>query len=242
MIKNVLFDLDGTLLPMDFEVFMKSYFGLLCEKAQEYGFEPKKLIDTVWAGVAAMVKNDGSRMNDEVFWEVFGEKIDYDVVKAREIFDSFYDNEFEGARKVCGQDDRMVNMVRKLKQGGCRVILATNPIFPEVATLKRIGWAGFEPQDFELITTYENIGYSKPNPDYYTEIINVTGCNPSETIMVGNDVTEDLVAQKANMEVFLLDRDVINKENKDYSDVPHGGVEEMIKYLSERTGVELLNQ
>ena len=31
-IKAVLFDLDGTLLPMDQDIFVKSYFGLLAKK------------------------------------------------------------------------------------------------------------------------------------------------------------------------------------------------------------------
>ena len=31
-IKAVLFDLDGTLLPMDMDVFINSYFGLLARK------------------------------------------------------------------------------------------------------------------------------------------------------------------------------------------------------------------
>lgn len=32
MYKNILFDVDGTLLPMDVHEFVKYYFGSLCEK------------------------------------------------------------------------------------------------------------------------------------------------------------------------------------------------------------------
>lgn len=39
MIKAVLFDLDGTLLPMDEEAFTKGYFGLLYRNAEPYGYE-----------------------------------------------------------------------------------------------------------------------------------------------------------------------------------------------------------
>ena len=55
MIKAILFDLDGTLLPMDQDEFTKGYFKLLAAKLAPYGYEPKTLIDTVWAGTAAMV-------------------------------------------------------------------------------------------------------------------------------------------------------------------------------------------
>ena len=56
-IKNVLFDLDGTLLPMDMERFTNGYFQLLTEKMAPLGYDPKALTDAVWAGTAAMVKN-----------------------------------------------------------------------------------------------------------------------------------------------------------------------------------------
>ena len=55
-IKAVLFDLDGTLLPMDQDVFMKFYFGELSKRLAPYGYEPKKLMDSVFAGIKSMVK------------------------------------------------------------------------------------------------------------------------------------------------------------------------------------------
>ena len=44
-IKVVLFDLDGTLLPMDQDVFVKTYFKGIAAKLAPYGYEPKALID-----------------------------------------------------------------------------------------------------------------------------------------------------------------------------------------------------
>ena len=70
-IKTVLFDLDGTLLPMDQDAFTKGYFRLLAAKVAHRGYEPKALVDGVWAGTAAMVKNDGSCTNEEAFWKRF---------------------------------------------------------------------------------------------------------------------------------------------------------------------------
>ena len=70
-IKAVLFDLDGTLLPMDQEVFIKAYFKGLSGKLIPLGYAPEQLIDTIWKGTAAMIKNDGSKLNEELFWEVF---------------------------------------------------------------------------------------------------------------------------------------------------------------------------
>ena len=65
MIRAVLFDLDGTLLPMDQDAFIKKYFGLLAQRLAPYGYEPKKLIDTIWKAISAEMTNDGSRTNEE---------------------------------------------------------------------------------------------------------------------------------------------------------------------------------
>ena len=69
MITTVLFDLDGTLLPMDQDIFVKDYFGRIAAKVAPAGYDPRQLIDTIWRGTAAMVKNDGSKTNERVFWD-----------------------------------------------------------------------------------------------------------------------------------------------------------------------------
>ena len=61
---TILFDLDGTLLPIDNDAFTKGYFKLLAVKLAPHGYEPKQLVDAIWAGTAAMVKNDGTKSNE----------------------------------------------------------------------------------------------------------------------------------------------------------------------------------
>ena len=70
-ITTVLFDLDGTLLPMDQETFVKAYFGLLANHFAPHGYDPKVLINAIWAGTKAMVVNNGEKTNERVFWDVF---------------------------------------------------------------------------------------------------------------------------------------------------------------------------
>ncbi len=68
---TILFDLDGTLLPMDQDVFVRDYFGHLAKKVAPFGYDAKDLPANLWKGVAAMVMNDGRCSNEEVFWNVF---------------------------------------------------------------------------------------------------------------------------------------------------------------------------
>ena len=158
-ITTVLFDLDGTLLPMDQELFVKSYFGKLAEKLAPYGYEPKALMKAIWAGTGAMVQNDGSKKNEDVFWDVFTGIYGEGVREHMPVFEEFYRNEFGQVQKVCGFDKRAAQIVRRLKERGLRVVLATNPLFPAIATQNRMQWAGLAPEDFILYTTYENSSY-----------------------------------------------------------------------------------
>lgn len=230
-IKTVMFDLDGTLLPMDQDQFTKYYFGLLAKKLAPYGYNAEQLISGIWAGTAAMVKNDGSCTNEEAFWKKFCALMGEKVLEDKPLFEEFYRVEFQGARASCGFAPQAAGLVKKLKAAGYRVLLATNPIFPAIATENRIRWAGLEPEDFELYTTYENACRCKPNPDYYRDILSSMKLDPSECLMVGNDATEDTAAELAGMQVFLLTNCLINKENKDLSQWPHGGFEELEKFI-----------
>ena len=90
MISTVLFDLDGTLLPMDNDAFTKYYFKLLAADLVPMGYDPKTLIDAVWAGTLAMVKNNGSRPNEEAFWECFGSIVGEKALADKEKFMDFY--------------------------------------------------------------------------------------------------------------------------------------------------------
>ena len=230
-LKAILFDLDGTLVPMDQDVFVGDYFKRISTKLAPYGYEPKQFVDTIWKGTYAMIKNNSDKCNEQIFWDyaktVYGEKILAD----KPLFDEFYETEFDKVKAVCGFNPQAAKTVRKLKEMGYKVALATNPIFPEHATRWRINWAGLTPDDFEFYTTYENINSCKPNPAYYIECAARIGCKPEECLMVGNDVGDDMVAESIGMKVFLLTDCLINKNNEDISNYPNGSFDELMEYI-----------
>lgn len=230
-IKAVLFDLDGTLLPMDMNAFMKIYFGGLSKALAPYGYEPKSLIDAVWAGTAAMIKNDGSRLNETVFWDKFAEDLGEDVRKREGDLERYYRSEFVATRAACGENPMARTVIDKVKGMGIPAVLATNPFFPAIATETRMSWVGLQPQDFALVTTYENSSSCKPNPQYYREILGKLGLKPEECLMVGNDVSEDMMAKELGMKVFLVTDCLLNKDNQDISCYPSGSFPELLAYL-----------
>lgn len=230
-ITTVLFDLDGTLLPMDQELFVKHYFGLLAKKLAPYGYEQSSLIDAIWAGTAAMVKNDGSCTNEEAFWNKFAQLLGEHTRKDEPVFDEYYHTDFQRVQAACGYNADAAKAVQAVRDKGFTCVLATNPIFPAIATQSRIRWAGLDPEDFALYTTYENAGFCKPNLDYYRDICSHLGVQPEQCLMVGNDVGEDMIAQELGMQVFLLTDCLINKNNADICQYPHGGFEALLCYI-----------
>lgn len=229
--KAVMFDLDGTLLPMVTGAFTKAYFGGLAKKLAARGYEAQPLIDGVWKGTYAMIKNDGSKTNEQAFWDafcrIFGEKARTDIP----YFDEFYKTDFNNIKTACGFNEKAGETVKELKKRGYKIIVATNPLFPMIAQQNRLRWAGVDLADVDYITSYENSHYCKPNTAYYSEILAVNGLKPEDCVMVGNDVDEDMIAQKVGIRVFLLPECLINSENKDTSVYPQGGFDELLRFI-----------
>ena len=230
---TILFDLDGTLLPMDQDTFVKAYIGGLARAAEQYGYEPMTMTSSILAGTMAMIKNDGEKSNYAVFWDTLVKTYGEEIRDRCDMFDEFYATAFQKIKDVCGFAPEASKVVKQLKEKGFRVALATNPLFPVVATESRIRWAGLEPKDFELFTTYETSRYCKPNLDYYRDVLAQLGVTPEECLMVGNDVGEDMIASRLGMKVFLLTDCMINKKNADISIYPHGSFDELTGYINE---------
>lgn len=231
-IKAVLFDLDGTLLPMDQEEFVKAYLGLLGKRLAPKGYEFEKFIKVMWAGVGAMVKNDGTCTNEERFWKVFTEAFGEKSMEDKPFIDEFYHTEFNKVQAVCGFDSKAKEIITLVKEKGFLPVLATNPLFPHTATENRMRWAGLEPEMFAAYTTYEDCHFCKPNPKYYQELLEKLQLKPEECVMVGNDFDEDIVPTEGlGMKTFLLTDCLINKNGADFSKYSQGDFEALKNYL-----------
>ena len=228
--KAIFFDLDGTLLPMDMDIFTKAYFKELCISLGKYGVGADKLIQSVWAGTKAMVSNDGSCFNEKRFWDCF---LSLTGIVSDTIFeetDYFYSHEFNKAKVVTGENPLARAAVEAAGEKGRIVVLATNPLFPYAAQLSRISWIGLEEKDFALITSYESDCFCKPNPQYYLDICRRLELEPEDCLMIGNDVNEDMLASKvAGMDGYLV-TDCLIPGDREW-DGPRGSFAQMIDML-----------
>ncbi|MBE6910117.1 MAG: HAD family hydrolase [Ruminococcaceae bacterium] len=229
--KCILFDMDGTLLPMDAAVFARTYFKLLTKKMLPHGYEPEAIINGINAGITATQTNDGTQTNEELFWEYFIKTTGERVCADRAIFEDFYAVDFQRISSSCGFAAQAKETVALCKELGFRVVIATEPIFPLIAMESRLRWAGVDPSEAEFITSYETSHYCKPDLGYYREVAERLGVQPEECAMVGNDVGEDMPAGDLGMKLFLLTDCLINKKNADINQWEHGGFGKLQSWL-----------
>lgn len=233
MIKHILFDLDGTLLPMIQEEFTTFYLPLLAKAFIKAGLveDPKALIKAVWFSFEQMVKNDGSKSNEDVFYENFTKILPMDRDVASKVANEFYAGDFNQAQVTTKLNPLSDQVIKTAKSKGIKVYLATNPVFPRCATMNRIKWAGIDAEDFEIVTTYEDNYFCKPNVKYFEEIINKFNLKPEECMMVGNDVAEDLVIRKLGVKTFLVTDTMENKKNLPIETDYQGSMADLLEFV-----------
>lgn len=232
MINTILFDLDGTLLPLDMDAFMKIYFDEMAVALSDL-IDKETLVHHVWKATSAMVENIEDKTNEEVFMDVFGSLITGDLKVYQNRFDAFYDEGFLKVKESVGQNPWVHKSIQLLKEKGYTLVLATNPLFPLKAIQHRINWAGFQPDDFIYITSYETNHYCKPQIHYYEEILGDIHKRPEECMMVGNDVEEDMIAGKTGMTTFLINDHLLHRGHQPIEADYQGDYEAFYNFVKE---------
>lgn len=207
---TILFDLDGTLLPIDNTLFEKLYFSELIKSFSDI-MNPDEIAKNIWGSTKVMVMNLEYRTNEDIFMEDFAKRINYDLSKLKDRFDEFYDTNFFKVREAVKDIEFMKNSVKILKEKGYQVAVATNPLFPLKAIHHRIRWAGFEPEEFIYVSSFERNHYCKPQLKYYEEILKDISKNPEDCLMVGNDVQEDLVSKQLGLKTYLITDNLLHR-------------------------------
>ena len=207
MKKIILFDLDGTLLDMNFDEFLSNYFGLLLP------FLSKRIKGDikryVFESTEFMINKIDGRTNMEKFLSKFSELSGTEKSIIYNSFIDFYTHEFPKLSFLGRPKPYAKETILKLKEAGAGIVLATNAIFPLLAIEERLKWADLEATLFDLITHMENMHSAKPHKEYYLEIMKKLKIEPEEVIMIGDDIERDIMpARILGIDSYQIDRDI----------------------------------
>lgn len=202
--RAIFFDLDGTLLPMDLDEFLGTYFKALVGFVARRGLDASAFHDALMAGTKAMMEHDDAATNAETFWGVFFGLVDEGAADWQALLDEFYATEFGAIGANVQPNEAMVRAVATLKEKGYPLVLATMPMFPMRAVEWRLRWAGLDPVDFARVTHYENSTATKPKLTYYAENLAACGVSGRDVLMVGNNTVEDLAIRGLGADAYLV--------------------------------------
>ncbi len=213
MLRAVLFDIDNTLILYDEYAFFSRYIPGITKRFADV-IPPDEFPQRLIGATQKLMQNDGSRPNIELFLDHFNK----DYEDRREDFWSrfmaFYDAEFDSFRALVTPPKGISAVFRELEALGLKLMLASNPIWPEAVQRMRAGWGGIDPSAFDFITHIGNMSFCKPKVGYYLEICEKTGIGPNECLMVGNDRVNDMIAGRIGMKTFLTrDGDGIDRSS-----------------------------
>ena len=208
-----MFDLDGTLLPMDEKAFTKCYFDLIGTEMTKYGYDKDKTIKAVLNGANAMRGNNGDKTNEEVFWDAFFSVYDTFSTSDTDKFDIFYKTTFCKTKMFYRHTAEPRQILDFMHDKKLKAILVTNPLFPLEAVRVRLEFLGLRMEDFDYICSYEHSRFSKPNPNFLNEVLENTNLAPDEVLLFGNSQTEDIEpASTLGIKGFLVHNEAVTCE------------------------------
>ena len=195
IIKNIIFDVYGTLISTgtgSVDATRKIF--------EKYNLdEDEKDIYKKWKSIHKKneIKNFISEKQiftkdlEELF-DIYGIK-DNPKIEIKPMIDSMYD------RKLFEETESAVD---KLSEKYSIAIGSTTDTEPLLQNIKNTSLSKI--QD---IYTSENLGYYKPDQNFYKEILNRTNWKPEECVFVGDSLDDDIIGPiNAGMSAILIDR------------------------------------
>lgn len=205
---TLLFDLDDTLLDTNLDAFMPAYFQALTQHLAEHSV-PSTMLRALLIGVNLMNESeDPTRTLEEIFDADFYTQLGVSKQDLVHIFEEFYDDVLPALAQHTRKRPDAVPLIEWAYSRGYRIAIATDPLFPRKVTYHRLRWAGFEPERFELVSTFEHFHFTKTHPAYYAEVLGRLGWPEGPVLMVGNDPDRDLIpAHRLGLKTFFVDGD-----------------------------------
>jgi FMN phosphatase YigB (HAD superfamily) len=236
-ITTVLFDLDGTLINVDMHQFVPAYLKYLADSIDpQMAVAPfvQQMIDRT---IERLNSDDGSQTNEQFYLQAAESDLGITPHQFRQGLEHFFAHHMTKLQPLIQPLSLAQGLVDRCRNKGLELVLATNPVFPRPLVDARLEWGGMSPEDFDLVTSFENSRYCKPNRHYFDDILAVLGRRPEQCLMVGNDTEHDLSAGRLGMTTFLVDTWLIDRSAEFTADF-RGSHLDLFRFLGQLSGGE----
>lgn len=231
--RAVCFDLDGTLLPLDVDAFMRAYFHTVSKYVARFDVSQDALLAGIKEGTKAMALRNDSRTNADVFWECFAQYVPGDDIDWKSEFMDYYEHHFGAIGDIVTPDPAAARAIKTLVDKGYPLVLTTMPMFPRRAVEWRLEWAGVNPECFERITTFDNSTSVKPKLEYYAENLAAMDVAGSDVLMVGNNTKEDAAFQALGADVYIVTDYLLDPIGFDMDSVRKGSLADFADWVEQ---------
>lgn len=230
---SVFIDLDDTLLQNNMETFLPAYFDMLTQTIPE--IPSTHFLQHLLTATQKMIDNqDPAQTLEQTFDQAFFTAVGFDNKHLKPRFLDFYQNVYPKLQPLTNLRPQAIAMVNQILSRGYQIVIATNPLFPRVATYNRLSWAGLSTHrdSFALVTTYESFHFAKPNLAYYAEILAKLGYPDHPAVMIGNSLQDDIIpAATLGLPCFYLEGESKPVPEKIHPLVTSGNLENIVPWL-----------
>ena len=215
-LRAVLFDLDGTLIENDMDVFITHFLRRFAPHLA-HRVAPEKFVQSWLHALQFMLRNnDRALTNQQAFDLNFYPAVGALPEDLQPSIQAFYATSYRGLRSLVRPRPGTRETIQAMLDAGLSVVIATNPIFVHTAVAQRLEWAGVSDLSLALVTSSENMHAAKPSPQYYQEILDRVGCAPDESVMIGDDFINDIQpASRLGMHTYWVNLNTTTPPNFD---------------------------
>lgn len=224
MLEAVLIDLDNTLIIFDEIAFYDRYFRRLYPWFENL-FSRNEFLERLVDATLNMEKNNGDASNLDFFLGSFSAGREKEREEFWRRFERFYREEFGTVSVDVTPAGNLQTVLQELRCRNLKMVLASNPLYPEAAMATRLSWGGVDRGMFDLVTHIENMSFVKPRLGYYRQVCEKIDVPPGQCLMVGNDPVNDMVASLAGMKTYRT----IEAAEIDYGKLTKAGAESRLR-------------
>jgi FMN phosphatase YigB (HAD superfamily) len=208
-ISTLLFDLDNTLIMFDERAFIPIYGKHVHAYFKEEIPSYEKFMQLFLQSTHMMLQEGPKGFtNNDKFAANFAPKVNLSNDEILKRFMDFYKKGFDDLKSIITPAPKAQELIRFASKH-FEIVAATNPLFPLVATEKRLVWGGIGTNEIPWleVTSADDYSTAKPYLEYYKELLTSINKTPSECLMIGNDKVNDMVAGQLGIKTFLIEND-----------------------------------